>query len=129
MKAWEDGTGGYLCFAPGNGGIWIVKTDQQPLQRQIEILGAKFNNIKPEEVVGLANYPGAFILTGKLDNDQDFYRTIIHEIGHLLGIDHYLGPEPSWMYPSISLTPGNGARNLTEYDSFEFCKKHGCYVP
>lgn len=129
MRAWDEGTGGYVCFVQGSGGIKVIKADQQPLQREVELKGAKYNHVDPDLIVGLAEYPKAYILTGKLHTEQDFYATSIHEVGHLLGMDHYSGPDPSWMYPCINLAPGGGERNLTERDSRAYCESHGCYRP
>ncbi len=54
-----------------------------------------FFDITPEDdeefVIANAAYRGSFNASGAAANDDDFYRTVTHEIGHLLGISNGAG--------------------------------------
>ncbi len=125
MQAWDDGTNSHVCFVPSSFGLEIIKTDQEPLKTQIEQKGGESSHMDPGSTVGLQEGSKVYLLTDKLWVDQDLYAASMHELGHVLGLDHYQGPSPSWMFPSIVNAPRE-SRNLTEQDYHEFCRLHGC---
>ena len=124
VYAWQDGSGLLVCFVPsGNSGLRIHRAHDPESAKWVEEKGALSNGVDPESVVGLADFPDAYILTEKLTTERDLFATAVHEVGHLLGLPHYEqagtccteysdsgAGEESWMYPSIDRDPKAGRR-------------------
>lgn len=59
-----------------------------------------------------------YIVKDRLDNYLDFKLTIMHELGHYIGLEHT--PKGSIMYKNNS-----PQTKFTELDGIEFCDKYG----
>lgn len=65
-------------------------------------------------------YPYISLVTYRL-NDK-FFKVTLHEIGHVLNLDHVRFTTDSVMYPSANLA----ANTITDTDLIQFCKLHFC---
>lgn len=52
---------------------------------------------------------------------QEYYSTVLHELGHCIGLGHYKGPRQDTV-----MTESSGSNNLTCFDMEQFCKVWHC---
>ncbi len=102
IQSWEIATGGKVCFVAGNG-IPIIKTDtpQEILQLEEEARGAKCY----ATILGWWDRHSIRLVTPKLPNSWIVYSVAAHELGHILGLPHYDGPEMSVMHSGTGPAP------------------------
>lgn len=68
--------------------------------------------------------PNIKIVSSRIKTSEKFKSTILHELGHAIGLSHNEGKsgELTLMYPAIDL----GADHITEKDLQKFCQKYSC---
>lgn len=80
---------------------------------------------KQNGVIGLgfcnnsSNHGIIYMVDDRLNNHMDFKTTMMHELGHYVGLEHTL--EGSIMYKFSS-----SIKKFTQLDGLEFCDKYGC---
>lgn len=92
-------------------------------------VNSKFCHIKTMDkqyeakICGLCNNSSKlgtiYMVDDRLDNHMEFKTTMMHELGHYVGLDHT--PEASIMYKN-----SNSAEKFNQLDGIEFCDKYGC---
>ncbi len=125
FNLWQEGSKHLVCFIQNTGGLVIHRATDPVEVAALERRGFISNGTNPELLVGLASYPNAWIITGKLNSNHELFATVTHEIGHLLHLDHFEPPNwrdeaptiQSWMYPNIQKAPDSRFLPQKDIDS------------
>lgn len=119
IDEWSLATG--VCMGQAQVGydFAIVRADDPELIDRFD------KHAKPgQTALGWATGFGvAYIITPRM-KDSQLFPVAMHEVGHLLGLDHYEGPRDTWMHPIVGNEPEVPA--VTERDLEEVCKIHRC---
>ena len=120
MHAWERGTGGRVCFAPGGADLVVHK-----LERAEEL-----SPWDPDWAAHIALSKGGHIwIVDSTVSDPGELRALgVHEIGHYLGLGHVEDTSLTYMHSRIDDTPEELRKHarLPERDGRDFCAAHRC---
>jgi len=120
MHAWERGTGGRVCFAPGGRDLVVVKVDRS-------------EDLQPwdpdwSQHIALSKAGHIWIVDESVPAPGLFRALAMHEIGHHLGLGHVEDTPLTYMHSRIDDTPEDlrARARLPERDARDFCAAHRC---
>ena len=120
MRAWEQGTGGRVCFSPGGKDLLIAKADRAEYLAPVDAEWSRH----------VAYTKGSHIwFVRSAVTDPGMFRTLgIHELGHHLGLGHSEDVLLTYMHRTLDDAPLELRENalLPEHDRRAYCAKHRC---
>lgn len=122
FDAWSEATNGATCFVPGPNGFTISRADDQKTIADLDLEAR--NRFGLLFILGWAEAGEAWIFPYRINTKPQFFNTAVHEIGHLLGLNHYDGPNNSYMHPSVS--PLEEDHKIHQQDKLLICSLHPC---
>ena len=118
--AWEQGTGGRVCFQKGGSDLEFIRLDEQK--------GLEKEDPEWQRHVALCKNGRIWLVPSKVDDRDEYVALAIHEIGHHIGLSHIEDTQATYMHSTINDTPrwlkANAA--IPERDRREFCRVHAC---
>ncbi len=118
---WTEATDGLITFNQ------VSRPDHSLSMIDILPVNQDEMNALHGDKIGWASYHGTDtnILIRTELNHRDFYQTVIHEVGHALGLDHEFNLHYSYKSTMMEHTMDSIAR-VTCHDLISFCKEWNC---
>jgi hypothetical protein len=120
MAAWEQGSGGRVCFQPGGHDVEFIRLEHQA-------------DLAPQDTdwahhVALTKGNRIWLVPSKVDERGEYVALVIHELGHRLGLPHIEDSRDTYMHSTINDTPRElwQKAEIPARDRREFCAVRMC---